>query len=306
MHLPKLLLLTLLGLASLAAEAAGVRFSLVKTAETKTLDAFTVEGGKWTETAIANHMAVLIEHHAATLLFDTSLGRQVDSQFASEMPWHDKPLLQYGPVQPVRDQLDRDGIRVDRILLSHAHWDHASGLADFPEVPVWAPYEEIEFSQIATPPAVLPSQFKHPIKWIPYEFASEAFMGFSESHDLFGDGSLVLVPLRGHTPGSVGLFITLDDGRRFFFTGDASWRLEGFTGPKEKFWFSRNMVDNDHAATRQVLQQVHTLIQREPELMVIPAHDAEVHRQLGYYPTWVESSSGNPTAPRLDIVGHAK
>lgn len=283
-----LLLAALLGLASLSAEAAGLRFSLVKTAETKTLDAFTVAGGKWTETAIASHMAVLIEHHAATLLFDTSLGRQIDSQFASEMPWYDKPLLQYGEVQPVRDQLERDGIRVDRILLSHAHWDHASGLVDFPEVPVWAPYEEIEFSQIATPPAVLPSQFKHKIKWVPYGFAPQPFMGFSESHDLFGDGSLVLVPMRGHTPGSVGLFITLDDGRRFFFTGDASWRLEGFTGPKEKFWISRNMVDNDRAATHQVLQQVHQLLKREPELMVIPAHDAEVQQRLGYYPGWTQ------------------
>ncbi len=288
MPIPRLFLLALLSLASLGAEAAGVRFSLVKTAETKTLDAFTVSGGDWTESAVANHMAVLIEHHAATLLFDTSLGRQVDSQFASEMPWYDKPLLQYGEVQPVRDQLDRDGIRVDRILLSHAHWDHASGLADFPEVPVWAPYEEIEFSKIATPPAILPSQFKHAIKWMPYEFAPREFMGFSESLDLFGDGSLILVPLRGHTPGSVGLFITLEGGRRFFFTGDASWRLEGFTGPREKFWVSRNMVDNDADATLQVLQQVHQLIEREPALTIIPAHDAKVQQQLGYYPTWVE------------------
>jgi glyoxylase-like metal-dependent hydrolase (beta-lactamase superfamily II) len=286
MRLFSLFAAALLALASLPGEAAGVRFSLVKTAETKTLDAFTVEGGAWTQTAIASHVAVLIEHHAATLLFDTSLGRQVDSQFEGEMPWYDKPLLRYGEVQPVRDQLDRDGIRVDRILLSHAHWDHASGLADFPEVPVWAPYEEIEFSQIATPPAILPSQFKHKVKWLPYEFAPKPFMGFGESHDLFGDGSLVLVPLRGHTPGSVGLFITLEDGRRFFFTGDASWRLEGFTGPKEKFWISRHMVDHDRKATRQVLQQVHELLQQSPTLTVVPAHDARVHQQLGFYPSW--------------------
>ncbi|MHA6493551.1 MBL fold metallo-hydrolase [Pseudomonas borbori] len=288
MPAPRLLLAVLLSLASLCSEAAGLRFSLVKTAETRTLDAFTVAGGKWTETAVASHMAVLIEHHAATLLFDTSLGRQVDSQFASEMPWYDKPLLQYGAVQPVRDQLDRDGIRVDRILLSHAHWDHASGLADFAEVPVWAPYEEIEFIHIATPPAILPSQFAHTIKWVPYGFAAQPFMGFSDSHDLFGDGSLVLVPMRGHTPGSVGLFITLEDGRRFFFTGDASWRLEGFTGPREKFWISRNMVDNDREETRQVLQHVHQLIKREPALVVVPAHDAQVQQQLGYYPKWTE------------------
>ncbi|NQD93705.1 MBL fold metallo-hydrolase [Pseudomonas sp. CrR25] len=288
MSLVKMLLVSALGLASLASEAAGVRFSLVKTAETKTLDAFTVEGGHWTRTAVANHVAVLIEHHAATLLFDTSLGRQVDRQFADEMPWYDKPLLRYGEVQPVRDQLDRDAIRVDRILLSHAHWDHASGLADFPEVPVWAPYAEIEFSQIAGPPAVLPSQFEHGVKWLPYDFAPEPFMGFSESHDLFGDGSLVLVPLNGHTPGSVGLFVTLDDGRRFLFSGDASWRLEGFTGPKEKFWISRRMVDHDRDATRAVLEQVHRLLEQEPTLTVVPAHDAKVHQRLGYYPNWTQ------------------
>ncbi|PAU55411.1 MBL fold metallo-hydrolase [Pseudomonas indica] len=287
MRVFSLMLLALLSLTSLPGEAAGLRFTLVKTSETETLDAFTVEGGDWTEKAIADHVAVLIEHHAATLLFDTGLGRQVDSQF-QEIPWWERKLLQYGPVQPVRDRLDADGIRVDRILLSHTHWDHASGLADFPEVPVWAPYEEIEFSQIAIPPAILPSQFSHAVKWVPFAFQPEPFMGFPESLDLFGDRSLVLVPLSGHTPGSVGLFLTLDDGRRFFFTGDASWRLEGFTGPKEKFWFSRRLVDQDRDATRQVLEQVHALLEREPELVVVPAHDANVHKQLGFYPQWIQ------------------
>ncbi|MDD0843904.1 MBL fold metallo-hydrolase [Pseudomonas sp. Gutcm_11s] len=282
-----LLFLLLLALAG-ATQAAGLRFALVKTAETETLDAFTVEDGAWTEKVIANHVAVLIEHHAATLLLDTSLGRQVDRQFDSEMPWYDKPLLQYGAVTPVRDQLDRDGVRVDRILLTHSHWDHASGLADFPEVPVWAPYEEIEFSRIAVPPAVLPSQFAHAIRWVPYQFDDQPFMGFERSHDLFGDGSLVLVPLAGHTPGGVGLFLTLDDGRRFFFTGDASWRLEGFTGPREKFWISRNMVDNDREGTRLQLEKVHALLQEHPGLTVVPAHDESVQRKLGYYPHWVE------------------
>ncbi len=287
MRVFSLMLLALLSLTSLPGEAAGLRFTLVKTSETETLDAFTVEGGDWTEKAIADHVAVLIEHHAATLLFDTGLGRQVDSQF-QEIPWWERKLLQYGPVQPVRDRLDADGIRIDRILLSHTHWDHASGLADFPEVPVWAPYEEIEFSRIAVPPAILPSQFSHAVKWVPFTFQPEPFMGFPESLDLFGDRSLVLVPLSGHTPGSVGLFLTLDDGRRFFFTGDASWRLEGFTGPKEKFWFSRRLVDQDRDATRQVLEQVHALLDREPELVIVPAHDANVHKQLGFYPQWIQ------------------
>ncbi|MDH4609339.1 MBL fold metallo-hydrolase [Pseudomonas sp. BN102] len=288
MRLRSLFLLVLLGTCGLAAQAEGLRFALVKTAQTETLDAFTVADGKWTEKVTVNHVAVLIQHHAATLLFDTGLGRQVDAQFDKEMPWWDKPLMKYGAVTPARDQLDRDGIRVDRIYLSHAHWDHASALADFPEVPVWAPYEEIEFSEIATPPAVLPSQFAHGVKWRPFLFLPIPFMGFEESLDLFGDRSLVLVPLSGHTPGAVGLFVTLEDGRRFFFTGDASWRLEGFTGPKEKFWISRRMVDNDREGTRAQLQKVHELLQREPGLTVIPAHDARVQDKLGYYPQWIQ------------------
>ncbi|BAN47814.1 MBL fold metallo-hydrolase [Metapseudomonas resinovorans] len=288
MRLRSYLLSLLLAANCLSAQAEGLRFALVKTAETETLDAFTVEGGNWTEKVKANHVAVLIQHHAATLLFDTGLGRQVDSQFGNEMPWWDKPLMQYGAVTPARDQLDRDGIRVDRILLSHVHWDHASALADFPEVPVWAPYEEIEFSEIATPPALLPSQFAHGVNWRPFTFLPVPFMGFEESLDLFGDRSLVLVPLSGHTPGSLGLFLTLADGRRFFFTGDASWRLEGFTGPKEKFWVSRKLVDNDREATRAQLQKVHDLLQKETALIVVPAHDAKVQDQLGYYPQWVQ------------------
>ncbi|XQE68880.1 MBL fold metallo-hydrolase [Pseudomonas sp. P3C3] len=284
----RLLLFVLLLAISTAPQAAGLRFTLVKTAETETRDAFTVEGGAWTEKAIANHVAVLIEHHAATLLLDTSLGRQVDQQFETEMPWYDKPLLRYGKVTPVRDQLDRDGISIDRILLTHSHWDHASGLVDYPEVPVWAPYDEIEFSRIATPPAVLPSQFSHAIRWVPFQFDAQPFMGFESSHDLFGDGSLVLVPMAGHTPGSIGLFLTLDDGRRFFLTGDTSWRLQGFTGPKEKFWLSKRMVDNDPDGTRLQLERVHRLLQVYPQLTVIPAHDESAQRALGYYPQWIE------------------
>lgn len=286
--MPRLALLLPLLLVTAFAQAEGLRFALVKTSGAETLDAFTVEGGQWTRTVPVNHTAVLIQHHAATLLLDTGLGRQVDAQFEKDMPWWDKPLFKYQAVTPARDQLDRDGIRVDRILLTHAHWDHASALADFPEVPVWAPWAEIDFSHIATPPAVLPSQFTHGVRWQPFEFEPTPYMGFDESLDLFGDGSVVLVPLTGHTPGSVGAFLTLADGRRFFFTGDTSWRLEGFTGPNEKFWVSRRMVDNDREGTRAQLQRVHDLIQADPALTVVPAHDAAVQDRLGYYPQWVE------------------
>ena len=62
----------------------------------------------------------------------------------------------------------------------------------------------------------------------------------------------------------------------------------GFTGPREKFWLSKRMVDNDPEGTRSQLEKVHRLLQEQPQLRVIPAHDEAVQRQLGYYPKWVE------------------
>lgn len=184
----------LIALLVLPVQAAEMRVALLRTSGVETLDALTVDGGSWVRRVPLSHTAVLIEHHAATLLFDTGLGRDIDAQFRADMPWWAAPLFAYQKVVPARDQLDAAGIRVDRILLSHAHWDHASGLVDFPEVPVWAPYEEIAFSRIATPPAAFPSQFRHGVRWRPYSFDPQPFMGFDESLDLFGDGRLVLVP----------------------------------------------------------------------------------------------------------------
>lgn len=278
----------LIALLVLPVQAAEMRVALLRTSGVETLDALTVDGGSWVRRVPLSHTAVLIEHHAATLLFDTGLGRDIDAQFRADMPWWAAPLFAYQKVAPARDQLDAAGIRVDRILLSHAHWDHASGLVDFPEVPVWAPYEEITFSRIATPPAAFPSQFRNGVRWRPYSFDQQPFMGFDESLDLFGDGRLVLVPLPGHTPGSVGLFVTLDSGRRLFFSGDTSWRLEGVEGPRQKFFAGRALVDRDPARTLAQLAKIRLLLRSDPRLSVIPAHDARVQAALGYFPHWLE------------------
>jgi glyoxylase-like metal-dependent hydrolase (beta-lactamase superfamily II) len=126
------------------------------------------------------------------------------------------------------------------------------------------------------------------VRWRPYSFDPQPFMGFDESLDLFGDGRLVLVPLPGHTPGSVGLFVTLDSGRRLFFSGDTSWRLEGVEGPRQKFFAGRALVDRDPARTLAQLAKIRLLLRSDPRLSVIPAHDARVQAALGYFPHWLE------------------
>ncbi len=238
---------SLCGFVEDASAAQGLRFSLVKTAQSDSGD-FLLGRNGWQEAPPTQHIAILIEHRGSRLLFGTGLGRQIDAQLDAEVPWR---IKRYADVRPVRDQLEQDGVTIDRIVLGCMRWEHASGLADYPEVPVLASADSMSYLQAATPPAVLPSQFRHPVRWQSLQFQATPYREHRRSLDLFGDGQVVLVPLDGH--GAVGLFLTLADGRRFFFRGD---RLE------------------------QDASDV-------PE-GVLALQDANIRAALGFYPRWVE------------------
>jgi len=185
-----LLTVLMFGLVGSAAAADGLRFSLIKTAQSDTRSEYSWRRGGWQQSPPVNHLAILIEHGRTRLLFGTGLGRQIDAQVDAEVPWRSK---HYGEVHAVRDQLERDGLTVDRILLGCVRWEHASGLADYPEVPVAASADSLRYLRAATPPAVLPSQFRHAVRWQTLQFESGPYLGYARSLDLFGDGALVLV-----------------------------------------------------------------------------------------------------------------
>lgn len=270
-----------------------VGFAVVSTGTLTVRQGLLFAGGDFFATVPNNYAGVLVKHRDTLLLFDTGLGRNVAEQYAADMPRWRRPFFRYEePVTPVVDQLADAGLGpVDRIVLSHAHWDHASGVPDFPGTPVWVSAEEL--GSIRNPTSTLggpwPSQVSSPdIAWATIDFDDPPFEGFERSADLFDDGTVVLVPMYGHTPGSVGMFVRVDSGARYFFVGDVVWTAAALAEGRPKHVLTRASVDHDVEATQRTIEQIREVMRRDPELVVVPAHDGVVQRSLGFFPAWVK------------------
>lgn len=196
------------------------------------------------------------------------------------------PAGSYEKGEPAAAQLRKQGIAVDQItmiIISHSHWDHVSGLEDYPGVEVWLSQREIDYIH-RLPTSALINRMIGTRALHPITFANRSYENFDQSVDLFDDGSVVLVPLPGHTDGSVGMFVNLRSGKRFFFIGDLTWAIEGIQLPAERPWLARRLVDEDEAQVRRTIIKVHQLAQAHPDLVIVPAHDRRMHERIATFP----------------------
>jgi glyoxylase-like metal-dependent hydrolase (beta-lactamase superfamily II) len=262
-----------------------VSLSILKAGKMLSQDMFSYRGGAFGKSRDFGMAAVLVKHPKGNILFDSGFGKNVDAHFKT-MPWLMQKLTTYEKEIPAAEQLQKGGITQDQIsaiYISHSHWDHISGLEDFPGVPVRMPAAELEFIRAGRYSGLI-DRFIDKLKVETFEFADKPYENFTRSYDLFADGSVVFVPLPGHTEGSVGMFVNLPSGKRFFFTGDLTWALEGVQLPAERPWLARRLVDYDEAEVRRSIIRVHWLMKKYPDMMIVPAHDRAVHDKIAAFP----------------------
>jgi glyoxylase-like metal-dependent hydrolase (beta-lactamase superfamily II) len=185
------------------------------------------------------------------------------------------------------------------VIPTHGHFDHLGGLLELPNVPVLLPQAEIDLAAAATrgeASSVLPAEGRALIpRASALSFEPVPLRMWPESHDLFGDGSVVLVPMAGHTPGSVGVWIHLPDARNVLLVGDAVWVREGYEHREPKGWLASSF-DADRADTDLQIARLSALHAAEPELAILPAHDRRAWVDTFGTPGCV-SAPGAPTPP---------
>jgi glyoxylase-like metal-dependent hydrolase (beta-lactamase superfamily II) len=235
--------------------------------------------------------SILVRHPAGDLLIDTGNSSHFNDEIRDypfgtwlKLRFLAGQLTPKIPLPELLRQVKEDPAKLRWVILSHAHLDHAGGLMDLPRVPVLLSREELQF---ANDPSVQSKGFAiaaHVQKFPPLSkptlrFEPQPYESFDESADLYKDGSVVVVPLRGHTPGSVGIFVNLSPNRRFFYVGDAVDDERGFQERVGKSLVLRDS-DNDEALANQIVARLNDLHEKLPELAIIPAHGRSAYTKF--------------------------
>jgi glyoxylase-like metal-dependent hydrolase (beta-lactamase superfamily II) len=164
----------------------------------------------------------LVEHpEAGPFLIDTGLHASVAEDPAANLGRVAK--LMYSIRMTADDaapaQLQVRGIdpaQIGLVLMTHLHYDHASGASQFPNATFlverreWDAAQRGGFRQGYHGP-----HFDPQLDWRAIDVEHEA--------DLFGDSSVVLLHTPGHTPGHLSLLLRLESGERLLLTADAAY-----------------------------------------------------------------------------------
>ena len=263
-----------------ASPPAGMALYQLPTGSYETRAVFAVRGGSFRDKRRFAATAVLVQHPGGDVLLDAGFGADVAAHIGALPRYERAP---YQATRTVREQLDASGYdhgRLRGVLLTHAHWDHVSGL-DSLDVPVLLNAGEREYATGHPGGAVFRTvSAGHAIE--EYALDGPPYLGFPASLDLHGDGSVVVALAGGHTTGSVVVFVTLPSGRRYAFIGDLTWQLDGIRERLERPWLMRRLADVDPPVLRQRLLGAIALAGR---MQVVPAHDPAAYAGIPELPT---------------------
>lgn len=155
-----------------------------------------------------------VEHPDGVCVFDAGQTARAAAvgYFPAWHPFFRLARFELGPADEAGAQLARMGVdpaSVRWVVLSHLHTDHVGGLEAFAGAEVLVSRTEWERARgiAGRLRGYLPQHWPEGVEPRLVDFDAGAVGAFDRSHDVAGDGRLLVVPTPGHTPGHVGLLV---------------------------------------------------------------------------------------------------
>jgi N-acyl homoserine lactone hydrolase len=205
---------------------------------------------------------VLLRHRQGNVLFDTGCHPSTVNDAAARWGNMAKVMMPIGAADDhVLQGLATVGLApddIDIVVNSHLHSDHCGCNEFFKRATLFCHRKELEAAQgpDAQQRGYVPADWQHPMP-------TEAL---DTQRDLFGDGRIVLLPLPGHTPGTLGALVSLDRDGSFLLSADAV----ALRANLERGILPRNTWDADLAT--QSLQEIKRI--QASGATVVFGHDA--------------------------------
>jgi glyoxylase-like metal-dependent hydrolase (beta-lactamase superfamily II) len=188
-----------------------------------------------------------------------------------------------GANETLTQQLNKIGydcVDVRIVVLSHLHQDHVGGLAELTGAEILVSEREragLDRPFAATARGLLRDHLDLPgLRWVPVTpplVDDPTIAPFTHAYDLFGDGTLVLVPTPGHTPGSLSLLLRQPGIAPMLFVGDLTYDVDLLdAGRVPGVGRRRGLRESSRAVNR--LRAVY------PDLVILPAHDPSAADRL--------------------------
>lgn len=197
---------------------------------------FVLAGGRWSMVRLQVRFGYFDHPRFGPVLIDTGYTPRVTTGKYRSLPLKlyaglvRAELCKAGQVLTFLKTRGIEPADIRKIIVTHFHADHVSGLCDFPNARFLAPRagwdalnQNSKFANIRHGFFVelLPPDFSDRLDFFD-ESPPFALPDGTKGHDLFGDGVAVSVDLPGHAPGHTGLFFGALDQPLLYAT-DVQW-----------------------------------------------------------------------------------
>ena len=217
-----------------------------------------------------------ISHPRGTVVVDSGLGQETRSG-------HYPRLILKGGRHDVPEGatvVEQLGGLPAKVLLTHLHYDHVSGLLDMtPDVEVWTTLEEWRTARTSN--VLFPARrMQDAVTWRPIELVrgqANQQLG-APAVDVYGDQTIWYLSTPGHTPGAASVLVRAER-ETWLFIGDIAW-VDQHLDVSRRPGLVSLVVDGRPKELDSSLQWARAIRTRCPSLKIVAGHE----------PKWVDES----------------